>query len=323
MKMKSTFLLMMVFFPHAVLANAKVVGNGGNAVVCKNRSGKITSAESFDLYEGRILKNLSYKESSISPLKQAIDLANKISDAIGTTNSAENFASEVEDTFKTFRFLPAGAGLKPIDDGAEVIVPKDCMKVQTANRQDWKTTLIDSDVWEAMSNTQKGALILHEAIYRYLQKSLVASLPVEKDSSRARRLVAYLFSGGSLESIFSTKKYAIGKTFFCSTNREDLPDLTTTHFTVYQETSQAVTVQFEQWLSHKVLTRTIVKNYLPANLGWPIDSNQEITISGELISPAENQIESVVKFTSPGAGNIWFLKAGVPTPAEMFECVER
>ena len=52
-------------------------GNGGNGVVCNDASGKPISAELLDLYEGRALYGLTYKESTIDHVNQAVEMGER------------------------------------------------------------------------------------------------------------------------------------------------------------------------------------------------------------------------------------------------------
>lgn len=200
-------------------------GGGGKSVVCRNSDGTIRSAELLDLYEGRVVYQLSYQESPVDwKIQSATFLENSgvipkdscipwIPYTGSTGSSCTTHTGEpnsIEDyyvnTVNHLTFLPEGTTLKPIDDSYEVIAPKNCNIEQTVNYQNDNLILVDSEIWKALSETQKSALIVHESVYRYLRDY------GEKDSRRARHFNAYIFSGGHVENTFPGDNYQL----FCS-----------------------------------------------------------------------------------------------------------
>lgn len=171
-------------------------GGGGKSVVCRNPDGTIRTAEVLDLYESRTVFGLPYQESPVPWRRQAIEIfeASGIRTDIGQTPP-----SSIYDWFQNasshLHFLPDGTSLKPIDDSLEVIVPKGCLIEQTANYQNDRRILVSTEIWNALSETQRAALLIHEAAYRHLRAE------GEKDSRRARHFTAHIVSGNKIEEV--------------------------------------------------------------------------------------------------------------------------
>lgn len=177
-------------------------GNGGNVIVCKDPTGSVRSAEVLDLYEGRVLYGYFYSESRIPHLIQSRRYAEELTKIIGIEwPFHRNIYSALEGIIKNLKFLPRGTGLKPIDDSNEIVVPKGCEVVQTINYLNDENIYVDSDVWMLLSDTQKTALLLHEAVYSFLRNSFPSLPRVEVNSIRTRKVVAMIISGEKLEPI--------------------------------------------------------------------------------------------------------------------------
>jgi hypothetical protein len=100
-------------------------------------------------------------------------------------------------------FLPAGTKLKPIDDSLEAVIPEGCNLEQTVNYVNDQLILVDGEIWQALSETQKAALLIHESTYRYLRSH------GETDSRRARHFNAFIVSGGHVTDVFPGNNYQL------------------------------------------------------------------------------------------------------------------
>ncbi len=188
---------------------------GGNAVVCRDSMGAIVSAEFLDLYEGRLRYGLSYKSgddlSLEARLKQAV---NKLRSAL-TSSAISSYStlpywyfedapalgqrsvlSYLQRFDEIFRVLPESAGLPPLDDSGDVILPKKCKIERLALFKDGKV-LIDGEIWNRLDTTNRAALIFHEATYKY-QRDIEGAT----DSQEARKVVAQFFASESLKGVF-------------------------------------------------------------------------------------------------------------------------
>jgi len=167
---------------------------GGKSIVCRDGNNRIKSVELLDLYEGRVQYQLNYQEAPESwqdQIKQQLHRT-KLDEYYNSLEIGIPLPDRVADIIAAMTVIPPGTKLNPINDSLEVIAPVGCGIEQTANYQTDLSVLIDGEIWNAMSNMQKAALIMHEAIYRGLRSH------GEADSRRARHFNAYIFSGGDV-----------------------------------------------------------------------------------------------------------------------------
>jgi hypothetical protein len=180
----------------SVAAMAKEGGNGGGAFVCRNTRGQILSAELVDFYEGKT-------EYKLTIQKIKADTEDQVNKAVVKYLSAapEKTAALMESVqnVQTIMNIVPNAKLENTNDFNLRVAPKTCPGgnirfEQLANYTDDGKLTVDKDIHDALSNTDKAGLILHEALY------LLARKWQDVVSSReARRLTAHLFStlGGS------------------------------------------------------------------------------------------------------------------------------
>ncbi len=199
--MKFALPALMLFFASVTHAFAGMEGGGGKTVVCRNADGSIHSAEILDLYEGRTIHQLKYSESSEAWKNQAYLVLEKSGVSVWQSMPRSGIYDWFLNATQHLVFLPEGTKLKQIDDSFEAVIPVGCVLEQTVNYVNDNQILVDTEIWNALSETQKAALMLHEAIYRHLRSS------GEKDSRRARHLNAHIVSGGKVEAIFPGNSY--------------------------------------------------------------------------------------------------------------------
>ena len=159
--------LVSFFTPTSLLAQLRrggMDGGGGNAVVCRNSTGQINSAQLLDLYEGQALydlqptqfdANLTYKEIAleVSNRMSGSSLGQNLAFGISSVNdSAENtlrryflvaetnysdFAKDsINSVLDLFRVLPDGIDLAPVEDSDHFILPRNCKIEQVAIYRD-------------------------------------------------------------------------------------------------------------------------------------------------------------------------------------------
>ena len=169
--MKTLIVTILLIYSAHSFANAKVVGNGGNGIICRNSSGAITSTELLDYYELRlngghltlnenlgsyqdILKDLFDRWTEFAPVRMAQykKWLNEFPQEAGIYNGV--IIPDIPDTGSIV--IPVGCELKPIafQRPDEEVLPG--VKRYTINR----------DIWDIMPELQKSGLVLHELIYR-------------------------------------------------------------------------------------------------------------------------------------------------------------
>lgn len=175
---------------------------GGASVVCRDQSGKIISAQLYDLYEAQnnsthpveILRN---KEA---PQKQINEALQRWLERGASNSSWENTTEiDVATLRRTLGLvkrdwspLRAGTRLPYTPDVNPSFLPKDsrCSLETTANYSDAKNTLlVDMEIFSLLSPTDQAALLVHEAAYKVNR-----IFSHEVSSENTRRMVARLFS---------------------------------------------------------------------------------------------------------------------------------
>jgi len=159
-----------------------VDGGGGKSVVCRNAEGVITSAELLDLYEGSTMYGLNIKKST-TPYAEQVESALLVLPA-SSRALTEAYAHIVRDKMTV---LPVGTEIAPVDDSLEVVTPKNCRPEQLARFYSQDKILVNGEIWERLDETNRAALILHEAVYANNRFAGAT------DSRRSRHIVASLF----------------------------------------------------------------------------------------------------------------------------------
>ncbi|WP_413586767.1 hypothetical protein [Bdellovibrio sp. HCB274] len=171
-----------------------VDGGGGKSVVCRDRKGAITSAETLDLFEGKNLYTLKMTQFQGTTDDILAQIRHKLIGGVVLAKEALPYFDRVK---KIMKLVPATSVIKPVDDAAEVVLPKNCQLEQLAHYVDDSTLVVSEEIWQKLSSTEKAALISHEAIYRFERNY------GEKNSRHARKVVAHLFSDYQFEKPLS------------------------------------------------------------------------------------------------------------------------
>ena len=162
-------------------------GNGGVAVVCRSPRGQIRSAELLDIYEARILPPQLRFTASELPVETQVELAQL------RMMSNPAFLAAFQHELAALRAhifpLPRGAGIPPTNDAFPEITQQGCDFENVANYRADGTVLIDQEIFDALSTTNKAALYIHEAVY-----ALARTHVHDQSSVRSRRLVAQLLA---------------------------------------------------------------------------------------------------------------------------------
>lgn len=180
--MKSLFVLLLL----PLLSFAGEKGNGGYAIVCRDNSGEITSAELLDIYEGRVL----YKRSYAVDMNSTSELIEVAKSRIGDYGSFLNkLNKELSLINQNLIFIPNGNELEPTDDAFPPIKKKGCQFEQLANYTNIGEVLVSQEIYDNLDNVNKAALFIHEAVYAIRRKAVG-----DENSQISRRIVAQLMA---------------------------------------------------------------------------------------------------------------------------------
>jgi hypothetical protein len=283
---------------------------GGNAVVCLDSAGKISSAEVLDLYEGRVLKGLSYPASTAPYLEQAVAAANSISLKPGLPMFVADYIPKVAAKIK---FLPAGAGLRPINDSFEIVVPKGCQIMQAARFEADDIVYVDSDIWSRLNEQNRAALVMHESLYWVLR------LYGDQTSRRTRATVAHAFAGSKFLDIYDRLPSSIE---ICQTGLGDY-GLPWASFATYPSPDgKGAIAQFVTFGGSIVISKTTA---FLINATWPLSQNPP-PISTLWFGLLDSLVDTTTRYLirSPSATNpMGFIGEGqnpLGMPTREFRC---
>lgn len=182
------------FIAHGFSNVGGVDGGGGKSVVCRNSNGSIQSAEVLDLYEARVQYRLKVAPNTLPYMQQALQAIEPLKKTIpvfeynGIVNSIGNLE-------KIKNILPKGTKLQEVNDAFPVVLPENCSLEQAANYYNDSNILFNGEIWEAFDEQNRAALVVHEAIYRFMRTYGA------KDSQKARLNVGHLFASTPLEPV--------------------------------------------------------------------------------------------------------------------------
>lgn len=169
------------------------IGNGGDAVVCRDGSGEIRFAQTLDLYEAHRKHKLKVDlgDNSLNETQKAL-LALSRFEALDP-GKAKDLADRVATFFDNVSFTDLDSKLPDIDDTGESELPGHCNLEQLAIQQKPLTSKdklfkINQSLWNQLSADDRAALILHEAIFE------MGIRLGHKISYRSRYLTAHLIS---------------------------------------------------------------------------------------------------------------------------------
>lgn len=163
-------------------------GNGGMAVVCRDKDQNILSAELYDLWEGRE-NGLTIPTTSESVENQITLALNKLG-RNATEGAYRLVKNNVENLKGAYKKIPSDRFLN--DTGDASLPPtgiKGCHPEQVANFQSESKILVNDEIFSKMDETSQAALEIHEAIYKIARVFFQV-----KTSDTTRPLVALLFS---------------------------------------------------------------------------------------------------------------------------------
>jgi hypothetical protein len=165
-------------------------GGGGPSVICNGPDGKVQSAQLLDLHEAQVRYGLTVPHSNTPAQVQLKAAFERL--------VAYNWfiASDVEDALSAVEskiaFLPAGEIMAPgvdLGDGYAAVIPNGCSLAYVGYYESDGTLRISKDIFDLLSETDRAALLMHEALYK-----VARDIGYQKDSLVSRKFNGYLFS---------------------------------------------------------------------------------------------------------------------------------
>lgn len=150
-------------------------GNGGYAVVCsKPENAKtIVSAELLDLYEGRTIRAFQVDLGAGPSFNEHLELMLKRLEAF-SPRRARRYREQAASFLHEARFL-TGVDLGDIGDADPIVVPVGCTPKPVVNQREPEFPgdpryIVQAEIWNALDENSKAALILHELVYHELKQ---------------------------------------------------------------------------------------------------------------------------------------------------------
>ncbi|HXH32700.1 MAG TPA: hypothetical protein VNJ01_18015 [Bacteriovoracaceae bacterium] len=166
------------------LSNGNGVGNGGDAVVCRD------SVELLDFTEARLLKRFNL----IAPGKTLghVELAKSRLAKLEKLDKRlfEQYSKVLSLIEPRWKFIE-NAEFRDVADSFEIALPEGCQIVQLAIQQveDGKTVFhVSKKIWAKLDPRSKAGLLLHEIVYEHFL------LLGDVNSVKARKFTSFLFS---------------------------------------------------------------------------------------------------------------------------------
>lgn len=167
--MKATLFLILLLAAKVYAGDR--VGNGGDAVVCRDSSGAIVEANALDVYEASVLRGIELKPTGANGVKEAFAVLLERLKVVSPKRAGryEKFVKYFE---SNVRFV--NATLVDVPDSDHLVFPAGCSVEQLIIQQIPTTTfdsrfLVQKQVWNALSIDQQATMLMHEAL---LQESL-------------------------------------------------------------------------------------------------------------------------------------------------------
>ena len=282
---------------------------GGYAVVCRDNTNSIISAELLDLVEGKLKHNFDLKPASGSALKDYVWGAEntfylQTGKAMAECGSSCNPSESFFKFMRSIDWVDSKSQLEPIYDLGNVTevlgqLKQGCDIEQVAIFNDkTERVQISKEAWEKMDSLSQAGLIWHELDYRESRKYYL--LP-ENDSEKTRLNVAIVFSKNLKPANDGVPENAFRKVIFHDPNKRQYDSTSYFRFKIFESAELFGSVFRRQFTSiggRPVLTKTHVdipqrvdlyKKYMLESIqfkGWYVqvvpDLNNE-TLSGTLV----------------------------------------
>jgi hypothetical protein len=257
---------------------------GGFAVVCRDQSRNILSAELLDLYEARTAHGFQLMHSSGTELRDLIRAYNNGSRLMGLPTPLLSEA-QLSETMKRFeshvQWLAQDEKLPNLQDlGRTITPPTGCQIEPLAVYYDQaeipmidlpdstEFVVINQEIWNSLGTLSRAGLVMHEMHYRFYRA--LHSNP-DTDSMDVRRMTASTFALNLIPAYAGIP-----------TNSPELDSVYESENTIYHIISGAsadsslVRIQFTLLAGRPVLSKTFVDLPRHANLDlvYTIQSQQ-------------------------------------------------
>lgn len=300
------------FLAAPLLTQAGVgAGGGGNAVVCMAADGSIQFATSVDLYEGYVVNGFSAESSALPYKEQAILRAKEIGKGLDL-----DLDGLVERTVDSVRFLPRGTALTPVKDASYLFQPaQNCQITQLAHYVDRNDNLlVNEEVWEKLSETDKAALVVHETLYAYLRAFGA------KTSDQVRHTVAVAFSGAKFENTFDG---APEDAETCTSLENDSTFyFPSTSFVIYKTSAGKVAAQFQSLDNRLMVSKTVFEFVVAPALPLAKGQREESWHMDQLSSITENGTKVAIELVKRNAKLTGYIRTGSLNEAKAFVCAK-
>jgi|GEM_PF-7063994 len=148
--------------------SSKIIGNGGDVVVCPDRTPRV---QLLDFVESRVLRRRSiflWNPKSATYLSKLEEISNNI--ALRFPVMGENLKREIQD-FEDKNAKEDDIELEDINDSYHKVNLPGCHVEQIANQsvplfEDDPWVLINNRLWTQLEEFDKAGLVLHEVLYR-------------------------------------------------------------------------------------------------------------------------------------------------------------
>ena len=147
-----------------------LVGNGGGTVVCRDETHRIKTIQLLDYYESMLHPGMKIDIQNLSGDWKA--KANAVIERVRAKSEMRyQLYSKWLEKFESERLLLEGVQFSTVADSGYIGVPIGCAFEQAAiqrrpNFSEDPRYFINSELWNAMDDSQKAGLVLHEIIYR-------------------------------------------------------------------------------------------------------------------------------------------------------------
>jgi len=194
-KLFAHFLIFIVFtlgICTSVLAGGADAGGGGAGIFCGPEVKNQPRVQLLDMFEGKVINQYIYLEKP-APFKQQIaEIVSSFDFDLGFVQDLNNELQTFEKTMETW---PHGVGISiPPDVGNQIVpVPTGCQLAGIGFYRD-NRLVVSIDALELMTETQKAAFFLHEAIYKLHRERMPVGFGLPTGPEATRKLVAHLFS---------------------------------------------------------------------------------------------------------------------------------
>lgn len=163
-------------------------------VVCNSAQGAIESVELLDLYEGREVYGFTIEEQesleeALSEVREKWNVVFK--DVKGITTPS----AQLDEALASMTLADSEVKWETVESQPLITIAQGCFLERIAHRPDSSTLQLNKKLWTAMNDTQRAAVLVHEALLAH-DNSLKTS-----DEQRIRKIVALLFSTQPLNSL--------------------------------------------------------------------------------------------------------------------------